>query len=152
MARVKSYIAPTSFGNTMISDKNNCTVRALSNVTGKDVRDCYLEMKKLGRKDNKGCYPKNFHVCYVAQNNLKFLGYYGTTLAAERFKRDVESVGYNLAGMRQNGTSLEKFIKDHPVGKYIVITIGHAVAVVDGKLIDTGLNRGGVSVLAAYKA
>lgn len=152
MAKVKSYIKPTSFGNTMISDKNNCTVRALSNVTGKDIRDCYLEMKKLGRHDNKGCYPKNFHVCYVTKNNLKFLGYYGTTLAAERFKREVESVGYTLAGMRQRGTSLEKFIRDHPVGKYIVITIGHAVAVVDGKLIDTGLNRGGASVLAAYKA
>lgn len=152
MARVKSYIQPTSSGNTMLSDSNNCTVRALSNVTGKDIRDCYLEMKKVGRKDNKGCYPRQFHVCYVTQNNLKFLGYYGTTLAAERFKRDVEFAGYTLAGMRQNGTTLEKFIKDHPVGKYIVITIGHAVAVVDGKLIDTGWNRGGVSVLAAYKA
>lgn len=152
MAKVKSYIKPTSSGNTMLSDNNNCTVRALSNVTGKDIQECYLEMKKCGRKDNKGCYPGQFHVCYVAQNNLKFLGYYGTTLAAERFKREVEGVCYSLQGMRQKGTSLEKFIKDHPVGKYIVITIGHAVAVVDGKLIDTGLNRGGVSVLAAYKA
>lgn len=152
----RNLIVPISYGKHLAGDSKNCTVRALSNTTGKSIEDCTTQFDKVGREKNKGTF--NFHKVYL-ENGLEFMGVYGTTKEARGvFHHSVfgENARFNASYYpylfhRKKGTSLGSFIKDNPRGRFIVIIRGHATAIVDGKLVDTGALPAGKSVLMAYQ-
>lgn len=138
------YIKADSRGATAGGlERNDCTVRALANASGMDYFDAHNLLSKHGRK--KYCGAK-FSTMQKAYQEAGFVvnSVHGTTGQARfvaRFtKRKAEA-----------GITLGKILPKLAFGEYIVNVTGHAVAVVNGKIIDTFDNPAGKRVVAVFK-
>jgi len=131
--------ATSSTGN----ERNDCTVRALANATEMSYEKAHALLKKHGRKDCKGAYFTTMKPAYEEAGFVLY-GVYGTTRAA-RYTAHVTKQKANA------GTTLAKLLPTLGFGEYIVNTTGHAVAVVNGKIIDTFDNPAGKRVVAVFK-
>lgn len=130
-------------GATSDGETRDCTVRALSNACSMPYDQAHALLKKHGRKDRRGAY---FSTMLKAYNEADFAldSVHGTTSsakAAARIARREASEGITLA----------KLLPKLGFGEYIVNTTGHAVAVVNGKIIDTFDNPAGKRVVAVFK-
>lgn len=145
---------PVARGAYTDKDNNNCTVRALCNTTGIDIETATKEFALVGRKNGEGSL--RFHEVY-SKYGAKIVGVYGTTICAyDYFKWSHKNLlpSQRVAlfeSYRKKGCTLNRFIEENPVGKFIILIRGHATALVDGKIIDTGRMKGGSSVVMAYK-
>lgn len=130
-------------GATSIGETRDCTVRALSNAGSIPYDQAHALLKKHGRKDRRGAF---FSTMLKAYNEADFVldSVHGTTGSARSAAR---------IAMRQasEGISLAKLLPKLAFGEYIVNTTGHAVAVVNGKIIDTFDNPAGKRVIAVFK-
>lgn len=130
-------------GATSAGETRDCTVRALSNASGMPYENAHALLKKHGRKDRSGAF---FGTMLRAYNEAGFIleSVHGTTSAARwaarLSKREAEA-----------GITLAKILPKLAFGEYIVNTTGHAVAVVNGKIIDTFDNPAGKRVVAVFK-
>lgn len=138
------YIKADSRGATADGlETNDCTVRALANASGMPYEDAHVLLKKYGRKNRCGAKFSTMHSAY---NEAGFVlnSVHGTTGQARfvaRFtKREAEA-----------GITLGKILPKLTFGEYIVNVTGHAVAVVNGKLIDTFDNPSNKRVVAVFK-
>lgn len=95
------------------------------------------------RNDCKGAYFTTMKPAYEEAGFVLY-GVYGTTRAA-RYTAHVTKQKANA------GTTLAKLLPTLGFGEYIVNTTGHAVAVVNGKIIDTFDNPAGKRVVAVFK-
>lgn len=128
--------------------RKDCTIRALCNVTGKDYNRTLVEFIADGFNMKSGGQFNTFHRRYRAAG-LSVFGTYGTTHAAKYFASMLRITGEPV--YQQPGITLENFIKKYPVGKYILIYRGHAMAVVNGQAIDTFNSPAGKRIVLAYK-
>lgn len=121
MARVKSFIYPVACGDlSAYGELNDCTVRALSNATGKTYQYAHAHMKRHGRKERTGVPIKPLHEAYV-DAGLALQGVYGTTNRSTILEK--------VSGMKAvKGVTLEKILPSLK-GRYVVIITGHALAV-----------------------
>ena len=101
-------------GNPCGINTGDCVIRAISIVTGKTWYQVYAGLCVQGRFE---CGFGNFNE--VWSNYLLYLG----------FER--HGLPYNPA------YKVSDFAADHPDGAYILGTGSHAVAVVDGNIIDS---------------
>jgi hypothetical protein len=124
-------------------EKNDCTVRALANAGGIDYADAHILLKKHGRKNHCGAF---FGTMLKAYTEAGFVldSVYGTTGAAKHAAR----ISSRKAS---DGITLAKMLPKLAFGEYIVNTTGHAVAVVNGKIIDTFDNPSNKRVVAVFK-
>lgn len=137
------FINSVSLGAYDFREQKDCTVRALSNAKNIAYHNAHAILSKYGRKPKKGCTAAVWHRAYT-DAGMVCLGVYGTTMSARYTAR--------IVGMQANkGITLGRLVASLPMGKYIVIITGHALAVVDGKIIDFGDNRSNKSVIAVYK-
>lgn len=93
------------------SERLDCTVRSFAIVAGITYARAHAILKLAGRKDNH---------CYLVDKGIrehKFEGY--------RFKR----VGYAKR-------TIQRFIREHPVGRFYCSLNNHQIAIVDGKVHD----------------
>jgi hypothetical protein len=130
-------------GATSAGETRDCTVRALSNASGMHYDQAHELLKKNGRKDRCGAF---FGTMFAAYTQAGFVldSVHGTTVSARyaaRFANRKAEVGVTLA----------KLLPKLAFGEYIVNTTGHAVAVVNGKIIDTFDNPAGKRVVAVFK-
>ena len=130
-------------GATSAGETRDCTVRALSNASGLHYDDAHKILKKHGRKDRCGAF---FSTMLKAYNEAGFVlnSVHGTTGAARHAARI-------SARQAEDGVTLAKILPKLSFGEYIVNTTGHAVAVVNGKIIDTFDNPAGKRVVAVFK-
>lgn len=100
-------------------ETNDCSVKAVSIVTGIAYAEVLLTFKFFGRKPRKRT-PNEI--------TLKVMDYYGFYLKLSRPTNfyNGREVQYT---MRTIGQHLRK-------GKYLVFTRGHVAAIVDGKVVD----------------
>lgn len=112
--------------NAGIAEKNDCTVRAFSIISGIDYTTTHSICAEYGRKDGKGF-----------SNFLKSVQSIGKKL------------GVNLKSVKRSGT-LNKLIETYPIGSLLVLVRGHAFAVVDGIVKDTGEQSGNRHVHGAW--
>ncbi len=141
MKRIQSVYrgATSSTGN----EHNDCTVRALANAIDMPYDQAHALLKKHGRKDRKGAY---FPTMKAAYEEAGFIvnAVYGTT------KRALHAA-YVTKEKAKQGITLGKLLPTLGFGEYIVNTTGHAVAVVNGKIIDTFDNPANKHVVAVFK-
>ena len=137
------YIYPKETGASRTGEINDCTVRALSNCTGIDYDVAFDLLKNAGRKNNKGMLTIKYSPAYfeAGAKSMSTYGKFSTYLARHLQDFSVKPCG---------SASLGKIVKEYPQGRHVVIVTGHAVALVDGKLIDKGFNRSGAHVMAVF--
>lgn len=127
------YIISSATGATMQGERNDCVVRAISNATGKDYSEVHAVLKKHGRKDRKGT---QWHTSIAA---MKELGMEGVAIGNGQSAKFMARQG--KMERHEKGVTLGKLLKDLPRGRFVVYIRGHALAVVNGEIIDTGLNK-----------
>lgn len=130
-------------GATSTGETRDCTVRALSNASGIHYDQAHELLKKHGRKNRCGAF---FSTMLKAYREADFVldSVHGTTSAAKHAAR--------ISGRKASeGITLAKILPKLAFGEYIVNTTGHAVAVVNGKIIDTFDNPAGKRVVAVFK-
>ena len=130
MANKQSKIAKT--------EVDDCVVRAFMAALDLSYEDAHSWVKtKLKRKDKKGTYVEYYakniigktkngkqinwfgsHPSELTRNKLSY-GLPGTTLINKKYKNPT-------------GYTLKSFIESHPTGSFVVLVVGHAVAVVNG--------------------
>lgn len=96
-------------------ETKDCTVRALAHATKMQYNTCHDILEYFGRYDNKGAY------C-TEDLYQKVLG-------------EMLPITYKFF-------TLGSFVKAFPKGTYLLMIRGHALTVVDGIFLDTGLPCG----------
>lgn len=94
----------------------DCTVRAISKVTGKDWDEVYI-----------GLSVKGFEAKDMPNSNAVWGEY-------------LHSLGYErrfIPNNCPNCYTVKDFCKDNPVGSFILATGNHVIAVIDGDYYDT---------------
>lgn len=148
--KVKEFIKPIAVGENSrryaFDERKDCTVRALANAGELNYVDAYQQMQKAGRIKNKGTGFEVFNPVYE-NNGFKAIAAFGTTHAGLRFRQLINQE------QRYAGMSLKRAVQQFNDGSYIFITAAgrHAVACVDGELIDTFSNKAHESVVLVYK-
>lgn len=138
------YIKADSRGATAGGlEHNDCTVRALANASGMDYFDAHNLLSKHGRKKRCGAKFTTMHKAYD-EAGFVLNSVHGTTGQAKFVSRITQREA-------EAGITLGKILPKLAFGEYIVNVTGHAVAVVNGKLIDTFDNPAGKRVVAVFK-
>jgi len=100
-----------------IQEKGDCTIRALAISAGIPYEYAHKIGREAGRKNKKGFNPEKL-LKYAKRE-------YGITYKKKRYK----------------SVTIQRFIRENPVGRYYVATNVHAFAIINGTIYDTGLNR-----------
>lgn len=140
------YIVPKSGGyipaDFGIVEKNDCAVRAIANVGAYPYPMALKLMAQEGRPRGRGTPWDTLHKVYT------MAGAFDVTYYGERMRRLSEK---RSVALRPQSMTLETFLERHPKGRYVVVITKHALAVVDGTIVDTGKNRAGKRLMASYK-
>lgn len=154
--KVKTFVQPIARGAWNPLDTNNCSVRALANVTDMPMKDAEALLAKYGRERNKGAW--GFHHAYT-EAGLSLIGVYGTTKQAREVyhcavfgkKAHLDESYESYRELNKKGCTLGRFIQENQEGSYIVLVKGHALALVDGEVIDSHPTSAARSVTMVYK-
>ena len=138
-----NVIVPVRAGAWTLNEHADCTVRALANSAGLLYGNAHTILKRHGRTDKRGCTHHVWHDAYI-HNGMSLVGVYGTT-------RGARSLAKRIAVVAQDGITLGRLLPKLKDGSYIVIITRHALAVVDGGVVDMNLNRINSRVIAVYK-
>lgn len=130
---------PSDFG---IVERNDCAVRAIANVGAYPYPMALKLMTQEGRPRGRGTPWDTLHKVYT------MAGAFDVTYYGERMRRLSEK---RSVALRPQGMTLETFLERHPKGRYVVVITKHALAVVDGTIVDMGKNRAGKRLMASYK-
>lgn len=95
-----------------LDEARDCSVRALSVLFGLDYLGAHKLCEKAGRIPGRGM--TTMELVDAVQK------------AGKRYE------------MIDGGGTIEGFIKNHPTGRYLILTVNHCAAVVEGKLHDNG--------------
>ena len=126
---------------TQISETNdnlNCTVLALKSVTGWKETKCQTILDKAGRERNKGFNIERYLTkCKGIIEDVQF---------KRVFKKDRHTT--------HKVYTLKQFATKNPIGVYYICTKDHALAIINGNIVDN-LNgfaaREGRGIEVAYK-
>lgn len=125
------------------NEENDCTVRALANAYGMPYKLAHRIMAKQGRKPKAGLHPTETHAALI-RLGFELEGVYGTTKKA-RFLAKL------LSRQPKAGTTLGTLLSRIGLGRYVVTIRGHALAIVDGEVLDYGNNLANSSVATVYR-
>lgn len=98
-------------------EKNDCTVKAIAAACGVSYGKAHRTLAKLGRQRGRGASLMMIHRAVDAVMGTA-TDYHHTYKGSDI------------------GLTLNRFRKAHPTGSYIICSRGHAMAVVEGELID----------------
>jgi hypothetical protein len=133
-------------GVTSTAETNDCTVRALANAAEIPYDVAHRVLKKHGRKDRKGATFATLNAAYQ-ECGFRLVSLHGDG------KRACFAARHTNTDSRKwkDGITFGKLVEQIPYGEYIINVTGHAVAVVNGKVIDTFHNNARKRVVAVYK-
>ncbi|MDO5151489.1 MAG: hypothetical protein Q4D76_19220 [Oscillospiraceae bacterium] len=89
---------------------NDCTIRAISLAEGKSWQQTYDELSRIAGRNG------------IILDDVNFI----EPLLDSRYKR-----------VRETGSTVGEFIKQHPYGTYLITMKGHITCCVDGTIFDT---------------
>ena len=141
--RQPKYIYPNHAG-FIDDDTNNCAVRALANASGEPLQWAFMAFQQAGRRKHRGASIRMLHAVYTAAG-LSLVGVYGRTKQAIQFWIETQQPP------EYNGMTLGRLLTTIKPGRYVAIVTGHAVAIVDNQVIDTGELLSNRRVTAVYK-
>jgi hypothetical protein len=113
---------------------NDCTVRALSEVTGASYAQAHLFWAKLGRTSCSGSFMRWLDE-YLEENNDEVFGMkvIKHRLPYHDHERERDPVTRKPTIKR---TNVKTFVQQNPTGKFMTINRNHAKAIVDGEIRD----------------
>jgi hypothetical protein len=119
-------------------ENNDCVVRAFMAALDIPYDQAHAWIKKsMNREDRKGTYTGQAiqKVEGKVKNGYK-LSFMGLNPAKTHWKKITGSnkILNNPKYKKQTGYTLKSFIENNPVGRFVLIVQGHAVAVVNGVL------------------
>ena len=141
--RQPKYIYPNHVG-FIDDDTNNCAVRALANASGEPLQWAFMAFQQAGRRKHRGASISMLHTVYTAAG-LSLVGVYGGTKQAIQFWLETQQPP------EYNGMTLGRLLTTIKPGRYVAVVTGHAVAIVDNQVIDTGALLSNRRVTALYK-
>lgn len=135
-------------GVTSSAESNDCTVRALANAADIAYETAHAALKKHGRSDRKGATFKTLNAAYE-ECGFRLVSLHGD---GRRARYAAWHTGVEHGRKWKEGITFGKLVESlPPYGEYIINVTGHAVAVVNGKVIDTFHNNARKRVVAVYK-
>jgi len=119
-------------------ETNDCVVRAFMCALNLSYDQAHGYIKnKMNRQDRKGTYVNAYakNVIGTTKNGLK-ISFIGTHPSRSFMKHSFGSdkILANKKYKKATGYTLKSFMEAHPVGRFVLIVQGHAVAVVNGVL------------------
>ena len=136
-------IQSRSKGATNPDESNDCVVRALSNASGMPYNKAHALLKNAGRKERNGVRLSDM-ISLFEKLSIKPIYISSNT-------KDGQYLCKHYCWTPNVGMSLGKSVKTFSKGKYIALVNRHAVALVDGHLIDTFDNPGKQYLRALFK-
>lgn len=124
-------------------EANDCTVRALANAYGMPYRLAHKIMAKQGRKPKAGLHPLENHKA-LTRMGFSLQGIHGATKKARFLAKALDC-------QPKAGITLASLLNSIGLGRYVVTIRGHALAIVDGKVLDYGNNLANSHVATVYK-
>jgi len=120
-------------------ETNDCGVRALAEASNITYAESHTFWSKLGRSDRGGVYFTWFDD-FLSNNNNEVFGKKVTKITvpyhqSETHKWDNDKWEYVRHTKRLN---VKTFIQQNPKGRYIILSRGHAKAIIDGVVHDEG--------------
>jgi hypothetical protein len=139
------YIKPKDVGYVAddfgLKQKKDCAVRAIANVGVYSYPLALYSLERAGRKDNKGTPWDALDKVYKEAGAFN-VTYYGKRMAKMSMEHAVT--------YRDKGMTLKTFIANNPKGRHIVIVSRHALAVVDGGIVDLFSSKASKRVIASF--
>jgi hypothetical protein len=119
-------------------ETNDCVVKAFMVALNISYVQAHTYIKeKMKRQDGRGTYTNAYakNIINTTKNGKKII-FIGTHPSRSFFKHSFGSdkVLVNKNYKKPTGYTLKSFMENHPVGRFVLIVQGHAVAVVDGVL------------------
>ena len=117
-------------------ENNDCVVRAFMCALDLTYDQAHAYIKtKMKRENRKGTYTNMFAYNVIGKTKNGYrIGFIGVHPSRDwmNFKGGKMLVNKNYK--KPTGYTLKSFMENHPVGRFVLIVQGHAVAVVDGVL------------------
>jgi hypothetical protein len=119
-------------------ENNDCVVRAFMSALDIPYDQAHAWVKKnMNREDKKGTYTVAYgkNVIGKTKNGYK-VDFIGSHPSKEYFNTRIGSnkILKNKQYKKATGYTLKSFMENNPVGRFVLIVQGHAVAVVNGVL------------------
>ena len=130
-------------------EDRDCVVRAFMAALDISYDQSHAWVKKnMEREDRKGTFTVKYskNIIGKTKNNYK-VSYIGTHPSKEGINERIGSnkILVNKQYKKSTGYTLKSFMENNPVGRFVLIVQGHAVAVVNGVLhANTGENAVGL--------
>tara|TARA_R110000796_G_scaffold104712_2_gene214583 strand:+ start:1005 stop:1436 length:432 start_codon:yes stop_codon:yes gene_type:complete len=140
------YIKSVPNAQTRSSESKDCAVRALASAAVMDYDEAHELLAYYGRPDRRACVGFTLVSAYV-DAGFRDITVFGSTSGAEYYRRTFK----HSISRSEKGITLKNFCKTYNKGRYIVSYKGHAVAVVNGEVIDIGSNLANKRVMIAFK-
>jgi hypothetical protein len=125
-------------GNLGKKEDNDCVVRAFMVALDLSYDQAHAWVKKeLNRIDRKGTFMNAYSKNIIGKTkNGKKISFIGAHPSREymNFKFGSNKPLVNTKYKKLTGYTLKSFIENNPVGRFVLIVQGHAVAVVNGVL------------------
>ena len=119
-------------------ETNDCVVRAFAAALDLPYNQAHAWVKKeLKRQDKKGTFVSAYCKNIIGKTkNGKKINYMGAHPSRDFLKHSIGSdkILVNKQYKKATGYTLKSFIENNPVGRFMLIVQGHAVAVVNGVL------------------
>lgn len=141
----KAYIEPISRGESSSQEYRDCTVRALANASFMDYDDAHELLAYHGRPNRKGTSHRTLFAAYT-EAGFKNVKNFGTSKQSDFYKKAYSTKITSY----EKGITLKNFCEKYSTGRYIVVYSGHALAVVNGKIVDKMPNLANKRVLLAF--
>ena len=107
------------------NDSNNCTVLALAATTGSSYDEAYVHAERYWlRKKKKGVRTNTLDAYFTKTLRVPKIG----TKKVYHIKHSNKEVVCKM--------TVGTFAKEYPIGNYYVLVSGHALAIIDGKILD----------------
>ena len=119
-------------------ENNDCVVRAFMCALNLSYDQAHAWVKnELKRQDRKGTYMNAYGKNIIGKTkNGKKINYIGAHPSRDFLKYSIGSdkILVNKQYKKATGYTLKSFMENNPVGRFMLIVQGHAVAVIDGVL------------------
>jgi hypothetical protein len=120
-------------------ENNDCVVKSFMMALDLSYDQAHAYIKKeMKREDGKGTYTSAFakHIVGRTKNGKKitFIGAHPTREWMQRVGGSTKKVLANKQYKKPTGYTVKSFMENNPVGRFVLIVEGHAVAVINGVL------------------
>lgn len=121
------------------NENNDCVVKSFMMALDLSYEQAHAYIKKeMHRKDGNGTYTNAYAKNIVGKTKngkkITFIGAHPTREWMQRVGGSTKKVLANKQYKKPTGYTLKAFMENHPIGRFVLVVQGHAVAVVDGVL------------------